>query len=168
MITLILPGYSLRNKEWAEGLAKSMEMGQKVLVHNWRHWEKSSSSSLSLKYEVEKITGEIGNETVNIVAKSVGTMIAMQVLAKLPGKINKIILCGIPSVSEERLELFKKALADFPVAFVICFQNTSDPLASYKEVKRFIEKVNPKIAVVETPRSDHSYPYPDAFAKFLE
>lgn len=75
MKTIILPGYSLKNKDWAETIAKEMKLGHKILVHNWKHWTKGGS--LSQKYEVEKILVEIGNDDVNIIAKSVGTLIAI-------------------------------------------------------------------------------------------
>lgn len=166
MKTLILPGYSPRNRQWAEDLAKSMNLGHKILVHNWRHWERGGS--LSLKYEVEKILEEAGEDTLNFIAKSVGTGVIMYILPKVRKQVNKIILCGVASVNDERIDKAKKALEGVDPKKVIVFQNTSDPLAKYNEVKKFIEKVNPKIKVVETPRSDHSYPYPDAFAKFLE
>ena len=74
MKTIILPGYSPHNKEWAEDMKKQMELGHDVIVHNWRHWTKGS---FSLKREIEKIKEEIGDEKVNILAKSVGTRVSM-------------------------------------------------------------------------------------------
>lgn len=129
MKTIVLPGYSLRNKDWAL---------------------------------------EIARGRVNVIAKSVGTMVAMHLLAEIPEQINKIILCGIPSVSEERKNLFAAYLADFPAKEIIVFQNTKDPLASFEEVKDFMKDVNPKIKVIEKNRSDHNYPYFEDFNDFLE
>lgn len=165
MLTIILPGYSLKNKDWAESIANEMELGHKVLVHNWKHWTKGGS--LSQKFEVEKILAEIGKDDVNIVAKSVGTLIAMLVLLKVSGNVNKIILCGIPSISSQRKDVFKIALKDFPKNRIVCFQNAKDPFVSYKEVVKFMREVDPKILVIEKPRSDHHYPYPEEFVKFL-
>ena len=175
MKTLILPGYSPRNKEWAEDLAKSMNLGHKIFVHNWRHWEKGGS--LSLKYEVEKVLEEVGDGMANIIAKSVGTAVIMYVLPKISkawpaspvkAQVNKIILCGVASVNDERIGKAKKALEGVDPKKVIVFQNTSDPLASFIEVKKFIEKVDAKIKVVETPRGDHNYPFPEKFEEFLK
>ena len=106
-------------------------------------------------------------EKVNIIAKSVGTMIAMKVLSEIGGRVNKIILCGIPSVSNERKKLFTASLSDFNPGNIIVFQNTKDPLASFIEVKDFMKGVNPKIKVVEKPRVDHHYPYFVEFNEFL-
>lgn len=166
MKTIILPGYSLSNRDWAEVVAKKMKLGHKVLVHYWKHWE-TGAKNLSLKKEVETILKEIGSHKVNILAKSVGTMVAMQTLLKTKKQVKKIILCGIPTVSEERKRLFQKALVSFPEDKIICFQNRKDPWATYNEVKEFMRQVNPKISVIEKSRSDHHYPYPEDFKKFL-
>lgn len=151
----------MRNKEWGEEIAK--ELG--VELHYWKHWE--TGSSLSLRNELPKILEEIGDDDVNILAKSVGTMVAMHVLQVIPGQIKKIILCGIPSTSKERLKIFKKSLAGFPAENVIVFQNEKDPLGNYDEVKKFMAKVNPKIEVIKMDRGDHHYPFTVEFRKYL-
>lgn len=158
MKTIILPGYSLHNKEWAEEVGGT--------VHYWRHWSKGGSFSLG--YEVGKILEEVKTDKVNLIAKSVGTMVAMSILQKIPGQVKKIILCGIPSVSEERLELFQTALKNFPPENIIVFQNSHDPFATFTEVKRFMEKINPQIKVMEKPAETHDYPYFADFEKFLD
>lgn len=164
MKTIILPGFSLHNKDWAEELASNLNNNK--VVHNWLHW-KNDKSSLSLKEELKNIIKEVGEEKINIIAKSVGTMVCMHLLQIIPKKINKIILCGIPSVSKERKNLFTSSLLNFSPEDIIVFQNTKDPFASYKEVKNFIESVNPKIKVIEKERSDHNYPYFENFKRFL-
>lgn len=160
MRTIIFPGYSLRNKGWGGEIAKDLD----AKLHYWKHW---AGGSLSVKYEVGKILEEIGDDEVNILAKSIGTMVAMHTIQKIPGRVEKIILCGIPSTSDQRLKLFQKSLAHFPSENIIVFQNEKDPLGNYKEVKKFMSKVNPRIKVVKMPRSDHNYPYPEEFRKFL-
>jgi len=136
MKTIVLPGYSLHNKNWALEIKKSLSFRQSVLVHEWRHWQ--LGGDLQPKHEIGKILKEIARGRVNIIAKSVGTMVAMYLLAEIPEQINKIILCGISSVSEERKKPFTVSLADFPAKDIIVFQNTKDPLAGYEEVKDFI------------------------------
>lgn len=164
MKTIILPGFSPHNKDWAENVAHYLD--NNAFVHNWRHW-KNGKSNLSLKEELEDILKEIGGEKVNIIAKSVGTMVCMHLLKIIPKNFNKIILCGIPSVSEKRKELFTSSLSGFNPKNIIVFQNTKDPFAGYKEVKNFISKVNDKIEVIEKARSDHNYPYFEDFQQFL-
>lgn len=162
MKTIILPGFSPHNRGWAQEAAKKTG----GIVHLWLHWE-TGGSNLSLNKEIEKILSEIGKEKVNVIAKSVGTMVVMHLLLKIPAQIDKIILCGIPTVSGERLTLFKQALKDFQAKDIVCFQNTKDPLATFTEVKTFLAEVNLKIKIVEKPRSDHNYPYFTEFNKFL-
>lgn len=135
------------------------------MVHEWRHWK--LGGALRPKYEIGKILKEIGRDKVNLIAKSVGTMIAMKVLSEIGGQIGKIILCGIPSVSEERKILFTASLSGFPPENVVCFQNTKDPFAAFIEVKKFMSEVNSKIKVVKKPGCDHNYPYFEDFAGFL-
>ncbi len=163
MKTIVLPGYSLHNKDWALEIKKSLSFRQSVLVHEWQHWQ--LGGTLHSKHEIGKILKEIGREKINLIAKSVGTMVCMHLLSEIPEQINKIILCGIPSVSEERKKLFTFSLSGFSERDVVVFQNTKDPLASYEEVKKFMKDVNPKIKVIEKERSDHNYPY---FAEFNE
>ena len=165
MKTLILPGFSLHNKDWALEIKKSLSFRQSVLVHEWQHWQ--LGGALHPKHEIGKIVKEIGRDKVNVLAKSVGTMVAMHLFAEIPGQINKIILCGLPSVSLDRKNLFISSLSDFDPKKIIVFQNTKDPLAGFAEVKTFMHDVNSKIKVVEKERSDHNYPYFEDFKKFL-
>jgi predicted alpha/beta hydrolase family esterase len=164
MKTLILPGLSVHNKDWADEVA--MNLGKDAFVHNWLHWKKGKSN-LSLKEELISIAKKIDKEKVNIIAKSVGTMVVMHLLKELPNQIEKIILCGIPSVSDERKNLFSTSLSAFKPKNIIVFQNTKDPLASFSEVKKFMKEVNLKIKVIEKERSDHNYPYFEDFKNYL-
>lgn len=165
MKTIILPGFSPHNKVWAEDIKKDVNLSHKALVHNWRHWQKGGG--LSLKYEIEAILQRVGNEKINIIAKSVGTYVAAKILPKMKNQVEKIILCGIPSTSEKRKEIYKEGFADFPAKNIICFQNEEDPFATYDEVKKFMRRINPKVKVVKKSRSDHDYPYSEDFEKFL-
>lgn len=166
MKTIILPGFSPGNKDWAEEIKSQLNLSHPVLVHYWKHWE-TGTSNLSVKYEVSEIIKEIGKEDVNILAKSVGTMVSMHLLDKLKGQVKKIVFCGVPSVSEQRLKLYKKALSGFPSEKIVCYQNEKDPWANFSEVKTFLGKINPKIRVIKKERKDHHYPYPEDFQNFI-
>ena len=166
MITIILPGFSLHNKEWGEDIKKQMELGHRVLVHEWLHWTKGS---FSLPREVKSILNSIGTDEVNLIAKSVGTRVAMNIITKIPKQIVKVILCGIPTKgeSDSAKKTYSASLLTLSPTCVIVYQNTKDPFANYSDIKKFIGKINPQIKVVEKPRSDHHYPYSDDFLKFL-
>ena len=164
MKTIILPGFSVHNKVWAEKAADFL--GKEAFVHNWLHWE-NGKYNLNLKEELKNILKEIGDEKVNIIAKSVGTMVCMHLLKVIPNKMGKVILCGIPSVSEERKKLFATSLSGFNPINIIVFQNTKDPFAGFEEVKKFMQEVNSKIKVIEKERLDHNYPYFEDFKNYL-
>lgn len=167
MITFILPGYSLKNKDWALEVAKNLKLDHEIRPVLWDHWT-DPEKGLKPAKKADEIIDVLLSDRTNIIAKSVGTFVAAFVLQKIPNRVEKVILCGIPSVSEKRLEIFKDVFKNFPPEKVICFQNTKDPLATFKEVKEFMSKVNPKIKVIEKPRSDHNYPYFEDFQNFLK
>ncbi|KKQ98725.1 MAG: hypothetical protein UT24_C0001G0006 [Candidatus Woesebacteria bacterium GW2011_GWB1_39_12] len=179
MKTIILPGYSLHNKEWAEEVAEDLTAkGLQTTVHYWRHW-RDESLSLSLRFELEKITEEIGKEKinphnqkvgvgVNIIAKSVGVYVALNLIPNIASQINKVFFCGIASVGgEDRKGLVKTVLSKIPIENILCIQNESDKFVTFDEAEKFYHSVDPKIKVVSKPRSDHNYPYPEDFRKFL-
>lgn len=166
MKTIILPGYSPHNKDWALDIKKDLRLGHPVLVHEWRHW---SSGSFSLVKEIDSILKKVGKEKINIIAKSVGTRVAMRLLTEIPDRINKIILCGIPTKGESEIakKIYTSGLATLSPSQVIVFQNTEDPFASYAEIKMFVGAINPRIKVIKKSRVDHQYPYSSDFQKFL-
>lgn len=167
MKTLILPGYSPHNKDWALDVQKQMDLGHEIVLHEWRHWTKSS---FSMRRELKDIMKKIGQEKINIIAKSVGTRVTMKLTPEIKDQINKVILCGIPTkfTGEAAKKLYTDGLSRLLPARVICFQNTKDPFANFKTIRDFIHSVNPKIKVIKKPRSDHHYPYYDDFQKFLQ
>jgi len=167
MITFILPGYSSGNKDWADEVAKNLKLEGQIRPIYWDHWE-DESQTFKPKEKVDLIIRHSKGESINIIAKSVGTLVAALVTKEIPDQIGKIILCGIPTVSDERLKIFKEAFGNFSSEKIIVFQNKKDPLGSFNEVKEFMTRVNPKINVISKPRSDHHYPYYEEFELFLE
>ena len=166
MITFILPGYSSRNKDWADEVAKNLKLDGQIRPIYWDHW-KDESQTFKPKEKAELIIRHSKGETMNMVAKSVGTLVAALITKEIPKRINKIILCGIPTVSEERLKIFREAFSNFPPEKIIVFQNKKDPFATDIEVKEYMKKVNPKIKVVSKERSGHNYPYYEEFNNYL-
>lgn len=166
MQTLILPGYSPHNKDWAEEIASELELDHETLVHNWTHW---GGGDFSLKTELGKILEEIKDGKVNIIAKSVGVYVALNLIPKIPLQVNKVILCGIASVvAEDRKALVASVLTKIPVESILCIQNEKDKYVPFADAERFYHTVEPKLKVVSRPRSDHNYPYPKDFASFLK
>jgi pimeloyl-ACP methyl ester carboxylesterase len=166
MVTFILPGYSAHNKSWAEEVAKKIRVDGEIRPVFWDHWT-DTDKHLKPKEKSRLIIDVSHGDTVNIIAKSVGTFVSAYIVAQIPEKINKVILCGIPSTSDERLKIFREAFESFPAEKVICFQNEHDPFASPSEVRGFMKKVNSKIKIKAMSGSGHEYPYFSEFDDIL-
>lgn len=166
MVTVILPGYSPRNKQWVEETAKNLKIGGEIRPVFWDHWT-DPDKHLRPKEKAQDIIDIANGDKINIVAKSVGTLVATYIARGVPDQINKIILCGIPSISDERLKIFKEAFVNFPAERIVVYQNEGDPFKSPKEIEVFVSKINPEIKVTSKPRSDHHYPYYEEFDSYL-
>jgi len=171
MITFILPGYSPKNKSWTDEVAKNIKKNIKVEGQirpvYWDHWQ-DEAQTFKPQEKADLITRHAKGDMINIIAKSVGTLVAALIVKEIPEQINKVILCGIPTVSDDRLKISKDAFSSFPPEKIVVFQNQKDPFATDIEVKEFMRKVNPKIVVKSMPRGDHHYPYYEKFNELLE
>jgi len=168
MLTLILPGGSPQNKEWALTTSKSLDLGHEIRPVLWEHWD-HPDMPFDAKDKANELVQVAMDEPVNIIAKSIGTLVACYIIKEIPNKIEKVILCGIPlnDLNEEEKEAERVALKSFPPGKIICFQNSDDPHGSYLEVSDFLKKVNSKIRLVSKSRNDHEYPYYEEFNEFL-
>ena len=166
MITFILPGYSPRNKDWASEVAERINVGGEIRPVSWDHWS-DPEKRFNPDKKAQDVIDVLLDQDAAIIAKSAGTLVCALVVRQIPQRVKKVILCGIPTVSEARLKVFKEAFAGFPPKNVFCIQNAKDPFASYDKVASFMRKVNGKIKVVKGDRNDHNYPYFDEFGEFL-
>ncbi len=167
MKTLILPGYSLSNRPWAEEVKKTVDDSS---VHEWKHWITGEQKDFSVKSEVAKVLNEIGESRVNIIAKSIGTLVAATLVKEIAHQLNKVILCGVPNAFLEDNDLEDKPyfnLKSLNPENILVIQNDKDPLASYNEVKEMFSKINPKIKIIKKDRGDHNYSYYSDFKSFL-
>jgi pimeloyl-ACP methyl ester carboxylesterase len=168
VVTIIIPGYSSHNKEWLEETAKNIGGDSEIRPIYWAHWT-DSDSKFDPKEKARLLDTISGKRTVDIIAKSLGTLAASYVIQKNPGKIRKIIFNGIPfnDLLESDREVIKSALKLIPPEDIVCFQNDEDPHGSFNQAKSFILSVDSKIELVSKPRNDHEYFYQDDFNKFL-
>ena len=163
MKTIILPGYSEKNREWA--LEVKAALGDDVVIHQWAHW---SNGKFFEQKEIEKIESEIASTRINIIAKSVGVSVLLSLTPQIPGKINKIILCGIASVSgEKKRKLLKEVVSLISPKNILCIQNEGDSFVKFSEAKKFYHSIEPRLNVLSKSRSDHKYPFYDDFRAFL-
>lgn len=168
MRTIILPGFSSKNKQWAHDIRDKMDLDHEVVIIEWRHWGEAERS-FSISHETQKVRALSGDEEINLIAKSVGTRVAARLIKDIPERINKVILCGIPTKgnSKEAKKNYSP-LSKFNPKKVFVIQNEDDPFASSVEVKKFVKSINPGIIVTKKPGSKHHYPYPELFKKLLK
>jgi len=168
MVTVIIPGYSAHNKAWLEETANSIHGDGEVRSIYWNHWT-DPESPFNPTEKANLLDSVTGKRVVDIIAKSIGTLVAAHLITKSPEKIRKVILCGIPlnDLGEEEKETIRVALGKIPPENVICFQNDEDPHGGTEAVKRFLSEFSEDIQVVEKVRDDHEYFYQEEFNKFL-
>ena len=168
MVTIVLPGYSSHNKDWLEETAKSIGVEGEIRSVYWDHWT-DPTKKFNAKEKGRLIYDVAGDRASNIIAKSIGTLVAAYMILNSPVKIRKVILCGIPlnDISEGDKEVIKLALKSISPTQVICFQNEEDPHGSSNQVINFLSEFDSGVEVVSEARTDHEYPYVDEFKKFL-
>ncbi len=168
MITLILPGYSAHNKVWLEEVAGNINADGEIRPIYWDHWTEPSKK-FNAKEKARILSDISKNKVVNIIAKSLGTLVASYIIEKIPMQIEKVILCGIPlnDLSDTHKEDMTRILKNLGDIKILCIQNSSDPHGRFEDVKLFVASVNPKIEVIEKESNNHEYPYFDEISKFL-
>lgn len=161
MVTFVLPGYSSGNQQWAEDVAHKLKVDGDIRPIFWDHW-RDEGAHFDPKEKARVLSHLAPNLFVNIVAKSVGTLVASYMIENIPEQVKKVIFCGIPvnDLSEEEIELIKSTVKKLGDKLII-YQNESDPHGSFERVKDFGK-------VILKPRSDHEYPYFEEFNEFLE
>ena len=87
METIILPGFSEKNKDWAEEVKKNLK-GESTVI-SWAHWEMGEAEKEWTTKEAQKIEENYKNKTINIIAKSMGTVVTMKVLQSKNVKVNR-------------------------------------------------------------------------------
>lgn len=170
MVTYIIPGFSIQNKAWAEETKAKIEPEFPATVYYWQHWTTGAAEKGWITIEASRITQKIisGEKDYSIIAKSIGTAVASEVLGMAAARPKKIILCGVP-INDFLLgtDRFYESLKAISPQNILCLQNETDPHGSFAQAKEFYAKINPAIKVVSTPRSDHEYPFFEDFKKFL-
>lgn len=169
MKIIVIPGFSLGNKDSAEAVANGLkERFEDILVWQWPHWSTGIDSDFDADTEADKLVKAL-NEPVAIVAKSVGTFVTMKILQTKSDLISRLILNGIPmkGLSDDDKKLYQSQLAKYDPKKLLVFQNQDDNWGKYDEVKDFLKVINPDIEVVSKPRDDHSYLYVEDYISFL-
>ena len=158
----------MKNRDWALQTSKELKLDHEIRPILWEHWD-NPDMPWDPKDKARELVQVAMTDSVNIVAKSIGTLVASYVLAEIPSRCKKVILCGIPlnDLTEEDKEAEKEALKNFPADKIMVIQNENDPHGNFDQVRDFLAKINPKIKVVSKDRDDHEYPFFSEFQGFL-
>lgn len=163
MQTIILPGFSVKNKQWVDETANNLEIDGVIRPIHWDHWV-DEKEKFDIKEKATVIARHARGEKINIVAKSIGTLVASLIIQKIPDQIERVIFCGIPvnDLTEDDLLQIKKAIGILKDRIII-YQNSNDPHGSYDQVKKF----ELDFKLIEKPSYNHEYPYFEEFNEYL-
>jgi predicted alpha/beta-hydrolase family hydrolase len=165
MQTIILPGGSLKNKVWLDACADALNVEGLVRPITWDHWL-DETQKFNAKEKGRLIARHSKGDKLNIVAKSIGTLVASYVINSIPDQIGKVIFNGVPihDISPEETEEVVRALKSLKPDQVLCIQNDNDPHASFAEARAVVPK---DIELISKQRSDHEYFYFEDFNNFF-
>ncbi len=167
---ILLPGFSIKNKEWSEEFVVEMKKrGFTFEILEWMHWGSGDVNDWDPEAEMQRLEELIDNQENVIVAKSLGTFISVLYVLSNDVKPTKLMWMGIPihDLSEDELNMYPMMVSgiDLPIRVI---QNTKDTHGTSAELKEFFVTNQVKIEVMEKDRDDHSYPYYDEVEKFLK
>lgn len=166
---LIIPGFSLKNKMWAEEAKDYLKNDfSEILIHEWKHWKTENNDDFSLDNESNSIEEYFSNNSWYVLAKSMGSAVFVKTLPQILAKTTKIVLCGLPleDLNNDEKELYI-SLKLLDSKKIVIFQNSEDNHGTYSEALEFVQGINRNIKIIEKSRSDHDYPYYEYFKQFF-
>jgi len=160
---IILPGNSVKNKEWGKAVYEYYgKEFDTVYMQFYDHWE-NGQLAIDFEKEIKKLQKEISKNSketsITIFAKSAGSILAIMATNKIKILPSKSIFFGMPLdwACKEVFDNDLTPLKNFNIP-TIAFHNDKDPIASYEFTKDIIEnKSNGNIKLVTTKGSDHGY-----------
>ena len=173
MKVLLLPGFSEQKRhELDDYIAALSAGGFECDPHLWRHWRESGTPWENRRelQEIEtKIEGYGGDQFI-IIAKSVGTYLACQILAGHPellDQVSHVVLLGIPLKDTAHIEagVYPAALTRYGGPITV-FQNSEDPYARATQIDSLLTGSKANLIVEE--RDDHDYPYAEQIRDILQ
>lgn len=155
MNALLLPGNSPRHEAWIERLRAAVApQFDATITQHYRHWQ-TGEPQADRAYELHVAATSVEDfDDYLIIAKSVGTFIAVEGTARGVLKPSKLILLGLPLFGDLPHELFVAWMHDLKVPVTV-IQNTSDPLGSFRQIKDLVDQDN--VTFVEQPGDTHEY-----------
>ena len=151
---LILGGYSKINLNWIENMNEIFSENYNTHIVKYDNW----FNELDMNYdiEIEKIYKLIKeNNITNIIAKSIGIYLIVELLKKYPIKINNIIFIGYPLkvLQEKNIDITYDIVAINKKYTLFFIEQENDILCSYNELINLFKDIN----AIKVNGSDHSY-----------
>lgn len=160
MDLLLLSGNSKRNQAWIYKVRDNFsDIFTKTLIQEYRHWS-TNQEFIDIEFELNQLAKEVNKlDKYSVFTKSVGTIIAIRAIASGIIKPEKIMITGFPihlmNIDDTSLDNDLVAI-DIPILVI---QNENDPVASFSEVKEYINEIGieDKIKLIKLPGNTHSY-----------
>ena len=166
---IVLPGFSLRNKEWAYELQTEMQpRGYNFQVFEWYHWQTDNSADFSVENEVKRLREVVDIDDFTIVAKSIGTLITCAFITLESRYAEQYVFFGIPihDITRQYERKFFESAGPY-LSNLTVIQNEFDNHGSYTEVEQFLAEYAIAANMIKTAGSDHNYPYYDQLQEVL-
>ena len=173
MRVLLLPGFSPETRDELVSYVQALEScGFHCDAREWRHWERPGTpwdNDAELERIEESIDGYGGAHFV-LVAKSVGTYLACQILVGHPellDQVSHVVLLGIPLKDTKHIEagVYPAALTRYPGPITV-FQNSEDPFARATQIDSLLTGAKATLVVKEG--ASHRYPYAEELREILQ
>lgn len=172
MKVFLLPGQSISNKEWIEGVEKKFkEISSDTEVLYYEHWslgEKDTNISL----ETEKLVKLVNSYTDDYIVftKSIGSLVFLNSFKDLKRKPKVVLMLGFPYYLAKELDFDLKSLFNKIDFKVNIYQKEYDTAGKYEEVKPFSNEyvTVEKYVSAGEPNDNHSYVNLENISKLLK
>lgn len=153
--TLFLPGINPKTEIWAKKLLDEVSPQDNSKIQRYAHWQgESASGTMNLDEEALRLRG---TNTETLIAKSMGTILALKCLAENLVTARRVICIGTPV---ENFDLqFSETIRDLrkitlPILFI---QQKEDIVGSYARLCSALHGIFDCSQIVEVPGNDHLY-----------
>jgi pimeloyl-ACP methyl ester carboxylesterase len=163
MLTIYLPGFSVGNREEGNDIVTTLRANDfEVYYESWPHWT-DESIAFDSRTEIKKLISVIGEQTeLNLIGKSIGTYVAVQLVETLKEniKINQLILLGLPVVDlTDADQKFYRPQVLNRAARTTIIHNEFDPHGSWLQVQELLTGSDYE-SILKQGVTDHKYNYP--------
>ena len=161
MKIFLLPGQSIKNKEWIENVEREFKKEfSNTEVMYYEHWSLGKEQT-DIDLEVERLVEKVNssNEEYIVFAKSIGTLVFLKSIKDLKKKPKGVLMVGFCYYLMNRLgydvnDLIKNV--DFRIDI---YQKEFDTAGKYEEIKKFSNEYIDikKYECVGEENNDHHY-----------